>query len=125
MNTRITDRNTELDRDVTKKADPTDVGVIPCVVWDLETDPVLLPSLPALPDLTDPETDSDSDTDQMTQIIQIAGLDAQLVALTNKGHVLRFASLDDETSVARGTWEYVSNIHTLFALIEFSSVFRT
>lgn len=71
-----------------------------------------------LPDLAEyelPELAShgvEKDKEERTKIVKIAGLDCQLVALTNKGHVVRFRGLDREaavTSAGRATkWEYVS-----------------
>ncbi len=80
-----------------------DNGVIQCASWDLDTDPVVLPPLPALPQLNTSDED-----DETTRIIQIAAYDCALVALTNKGHVVKFGSLSSDSTVSGGVWEYVS-----------------
>jgi hypothetical protein len=80
--------------------------IIPCETWEADTDPIQLPPLPLLPDLTGESTE-DQD---LTQLIKIAGLDNHLIGLTNKGHVLKFGSLQDELTVSRGSWEYVSDL---------------
>jgi SCF-associated factor 1 len=100
MMTRITQKNEELDAAGDKKASATKDGLIPCVVSELDVDPILLPSLPQLPDLGDTD-------DEELRIIQIGGLDGQLIALTNYGHVLKFDDLLDESAASRGAWQYV------------------
>ncbi|KAJ4469587.1 regulator of chromosome condensation 1/beta-lactamase-inhibitor protein II [Lentinula aciculospora] len=77
-------------------------GVIMCTPWDLEANPIVLPSLPSLPKLFDAEADSDS----APQIIKIAGFDNAMVALTNQGHVLLFDNLSE---ASRGNWQYLPN----------------
>ncbi|KAF8916268.1 regulator of chromosome condensation 1/beta-lactamase-inhibitor protein II [Mucidula mucida] len=79
-----------------------DNGVIQCASWDLDTDPVVLPPLPALPQLNTSDED-----DETTRIIQIAAYDCALVALTNKGHVVKFGSLSSDSTVSGGVWEYL------------------
>ncbi len=80
-------------------------GVIACVPWDLDMDPVALPSLPPLPVLN---TSPDNNIDGPIRVIQIASYDDHMIALTTKGHVLKFGSLENETTVVRGRWEYVA-----------------
>lgn len=105
MTTRIGERNVELDGQGDKRAEVTD-GVIPCVISDLIVNPVKLPGLPPLPEL--PGTNTSAGVE--TRIVQIGGLDLHIVGLTNKGHVLKFGSLGDETTVSQGSWEYVSHL---------------
>lgn len=77
-------------------------GAIQCNPWDFEgNDFAVLPDLPALPALP-----SINDNEE-TRLVQIAGLDNQIIGLTNKGHVVKFASLEDDTAMRGGRWEYV------------------
>jgi SCF-associated factor 1 len=91
-------------------ASPLYDGTIPCVPWALDLHPTRLPSIPALPDL---DTHA-SGKQKPTQLIQVAGLDKHLIGLTNKGHVLMFDSLDNETEFATGRWQYVSKSLFIF-----------
>lgn len=102
MAARIQRANTEMDDQGDRKATALPDDSIPCVTWDLNEDPVRLPSIPPLPDLTDGENE-----DKSTQLIQIAGLDGHLIGLTDKGHVLKFGCLDSKTTFPRGSWEYL------------------
>ena len=95
-------RNAEMDRDGDKRVHPTADGVIPCVLWDLQHNPVRLPALPQLPELQNQSLE-----DEETRITKIAGMDCFLIALTNKGHVLKFGDLSNEISLQSGRWEYV------------------
>ncbi|KAF9071533.1 hypothetical protein BDP27DRAFT_1391614 [Rhodocollybia butyracea] len=70
----------EMDNQGESDALSTDAGVIQCVPWDLEKDPVILP--PYL------------------------RFDNALIALTNRGHVLLFDSLGE---ASRGNWQYLPN----------------
>lgn len=71
--------------------------VIQCVPWDLQCDPARRPDLPAdLPNLGD-------DNIGATQIIKIAAMTDEVVALTNKGHVLILRSMTSP-------WKYVSYV---------------
>ncbi|KAG5647470.1 hypothetical protein DXG03_009401 [Asterophora parasitica] len=79
-----------------------DTNTIPCETWDLNEDPVRLPSLPPLPTLTNGDED-----EKPTQLVQIAGLDGHLIGLTNKGHVLKFDGLDSAETSSEGRWEYL------------------
>jgi SCF-associated factor 1 len=105
MYNHIVSKNQEMDQDGDKKA-LASAGVIPCVTWDLSVDPIRLPGLPPLPELLNTGTSESSDTE--TRLIQIAAFDAHLVGLTNKGHVLKFGDLSNESSFLQGHWEYVS-----------------
>jgi len=91
--------NKEGNRDASAPRD----GAIPCVPWESDLEPLRLPSLPLLPDLAN----GVSAEQWPTQLIQVAGLDGHLVALTNKGHVLIFSSLDNEIVASRGNWKYL------------------
>lgn len=87
---------------------------------------VKLPDLPLydLPDLHVPTVEGQKE--EGTRIIKLAGLDCQLIGLTNKGHVIRFRGLINEEAVATNgrKWEYVSMLqsksssalHTLYYL---------
>lgn len=109
LSERLTARDEELDADSQNRAIPVN-GVIPCVVSQVEVDPVVLPSLPYLPELSDPKSmEENLDTKGETKLIQIGGLDGCLIGLTNKGHVLKFSSLEHETTASSGSWQYVSH----------------
>jgi SCF-associated factor 1 len=105
MLTRITEKNAEFDRQGDKKVKVGSEDVIPCITWDLQMDPVRLSSLPPLPELHN--ADGSEQTDEDIKLIQIAALDNNLIALTNKGHVLKHGNLSNKTDVRRGQWEYV------------------
>jgi len=115
MNARITAKNEEMDRDGDKKAIVGNGDSIPCITWNLHMDPTRLPSLPPLPTL--PEAVDQQETDDGIYLIQIAGLDNNIIGLTNKGHVLKYGHLEDETTVSSGRWEYVSLLFLCFLLI--------
>lgn len=103
MKDRIESANREMDAQGDKKANQDPHSVIPCATWALDVDPIQLPSIPSLPDLNNGSIDERGPT----RLVKIAGLDRHVIGLTNKGHVLKYGSLDDELSVARGSWEYV------------------
>lgn len=90
--------NDEMDRQ-DKKALPTSNNVIPCVTLSINVDPLRLPPLPPLPEL--------NATGGEIQLIQIAALDAHIIGLTNKGHVVKFGALENEAIMSRGVWQYV------------------
>ena len=95
-----------MDRLSDKRARATE-GVIPCETWDLHHNPRQLPLLPQLPELNQQNIASERDEEE-TKIVKIAGMDNILVALTNKGHVLKFSGLGNPSSLqAEGRWEYV------------------
>ncbi|KXN90148.1 SCF-associated factor 1 [Leucoagaricus sp. SymC.cos] len=79
-------------------------GIIPCHTWEVAVDPILLPSLPQLPDITESDTDYEK---QPPRLIQIGGMDSHLVGLTNYGHVVLFRGLDSEQAIGTRGWEYV------------------
>jgi len=87
---------------------------IPCETWEADLDPIPLPPLPTLPDL-DGETVGNQ---QPTQLIKIAGMDNHLIGLTNKGHVLKFGSLHNDSMVSRGSWEYLPEFSELHRVRE-------
>ena len=76
-------------------------NVIPCEIIELDMQPARLPPLPTLPPLCHGK-------DLAVQIVQLAGCDRYLFALTNQGHVVKFGPLGDSVSVAAGRWTYVS-----------------
>ena len=79
-------------------------GVISCVPWDTDLIPERLPPLPSLPELEE----IDTEPRKKTKLVKIAGFDGHIVGLTNKGHVLKFRGLENEQTIAQGTWTYVS-----------------
>ena len=84
---------------------PDDNLSIPCHTWEIDMDPVRLPTLPDLPDL--PATGlPDEERKKETKLIKIAACHNCLVGLTNKGHVLKLDGFLDEDSVR--IWHYVS-----------------
>jgi SCF-associated factor 1 len=96
----------ELDKDgSTKVVVPDGRTVIPCHALEIKKDPVKLPVLPDLPDLPATEL-PEEERRRETKLIKIAGLDEDLVGLTNKGHVLKLDGLYDEDCIR--TWHYVS-----------------
>ncbi|KAF5350218.1 hypothetical protein D9758_007798 [Tetrapyrgos nigripes] len=105
METLVRDKMTSMDQEGDKQKATND-GVIPCVCWDLALDPYLLPPIPSLPDLS---TSDDAKGYKHTQIMQIAGFDNHLIALTNHGHVLMFDSLANEGTAPQGSWQYLPN----------------
>ena len=104
MDAAIIARSDELN-DGGNKVHVTEDGVIPCVLSDINVTPVVLPPLPSLPDLS---TRIDEETIPETKIIQIAGFDGHILALTNQGHVLKFGPLFAPDDAVRGAWHYVS-----------------
>jgi SCF-associated factor 1 len=105
MDAAIIARNNELD-DGGNKAHATEDGVIPCVLSDINVTPIVLPPLPSLPDLSTRMNEKETIPD--TKIIQIAGFDGHILALTNQGHVLKFGPLFAPNDAVGGTWHYVS-----------------
>ncbi|KAJ3976445.1 regulator of chromosome condensation 1/beta-lactamase-inhibitor protein II [Lentinula raphanica] len=104
MRALIETKMNEMDEAGNLKAHTTDEGLINCVPWDLQADPIVLPSLPLnLPKLAESESDFESIDDQL-RIIKIAGFENALVALTNQGHVLLFDTLGE---ASRGNWQYL------------------
>ncbi|KAG6886234.1 hypothetical protein C0993_010796 [Termitomyces sp. T159_Od127] len=112
MAERIETANAQMNRQGNKKTSALSDGSIPCVTWDLKEDPARLPLIPLLPELPG------QDSEQPTQLIQIAGLDAQIIGLTNKGHVLQFGNLESKETSSAGSWEYLpkfSNVENMRA----------
>ncbi|KAG6866580.1 hypothetical protein C0991_002065 [Blastosporella zonata] len=101
---RIQAVNSQMNQEGDKKASAQLDNSIPCVTWDLNETPAQLPPIPNLPDLYG------RNEEKPTQLIQIAGLDNQIIGLTNKGHVLKFDSLQSQASLSGGRWEYVSTV---------------
>ena len=96
----------ELDLDASTKAIVPEGGtIIPCHTWEIAKDPVKLPILPDLPNLTATGL-SEEELRKETKLIKIAAFDNSLVGLTNKGHVLKIDGLTDEDSIQ--IWSYVS-----------------
>jgi len=107
MDTLIQNRMSAMDQEGNKQKAVE--GVISCACWDLEMDPYLLPSLPPLSNIS-----VGDEAFEETRIIQIAGFEDNLIALTNHGHVLIFDSLQDETTAPRGSWRYVRPLSSTF-----------
>jgi SCF-associated factor 1 len=84
---------------------------IPCHVWELAAPDsvVMLPDIPYdLPELMNTgESDEARHRDPSTRIIEIAGADNAIIALTNRGHVLKYDRLGDEVEYTQGRWTYV------------------
>ena len=99
----LEDREEEMYRQGNKVI-ATKEDAIPCVPWDFDFEPTRLPTIPPLPELLDTGTDK---LTEVTQLIQIAALDNQIVGLTNHGHVLKYGALHDETGAIHGRWDYV------------------
>ena len=99
----ITAKNEEMDREGHKKACATEDGVIQCVTWDVNLNPVRLPALPPLPRL---QHEGEPENEDRPKLIQIAGVDNYIVGLTQHGHVVKLFA-DDEVTVTRSTWQYV------------------
>ncbi|KAJ3878335.1 regulator of chromosome condensation 1/beta-lactamase-inhibitor protein II [Lentinula edodes] len=104
LRTVIETRMAEMDNQVENCAHPTNDGLIMCAPWELQTDPVVLPSLPSLPKLFGAEPDSDT-----PRIVKIAGFDNAMIALTNQGHVLLFDTLQSASEPSLGSWKYLPN----------------
>ncbi|KNZ74628.1 SCF-associated factor 1 [Termitomyces sp. J132] len=113
--------NTQMNEQGDKEASALTDYSIPCVTWDLIENPTRLPSIPLLPELPG------GDNEKPVQLIQIAGLDAQIVGLTNKGQVLKFNSLSSKETSSAGRWEYlqefssIENIHAEFSRLGLES----
>jgi len=93
----------KLDNDQIGMAEATDDGIILCHTWKAAVDPVLLPSLPSLPDFVDV---GEQTRRYPPKLVKIGGMDSHIVGLTNNGHVVIFRGLDHEQAMGRG-WEYV------------------
>lgn len=93
-----------MDEEGDKRAHATSEGLIPCATWDLHYDPLRLPYIPRLPDMSHRNLDDDADE---TKLIKIAAMDGFLVGLTNRGHVLKFGDLSNPSALQLGQWEYV------------------
>ncbi|ESK97802.1 f-box protein [Moniliophthora roreri MCA 2997] len=104
---RFDEKMAEMDRDGDKKVLPIEDNTIPCIPWEVEEHPTLLPPLPPLPDFSEEKSDKE------TRLIQIAGYEDHLIGLTNKGHVLLFDSLGGDTSVQNGRWTYLPKFSEL------------
>ncbi|KAA1469035.1 RCC1/BLIP-II [Dentipellis sp. KUC8613] len=86
-------------------------GIIACAPWALEVDPVRLPAIPSLlPTLPDSGLNAERLAEE-TRLVKIASFDNYIVGLTNKGHVLKYGPLSDETSFTQSgvRWEYLPN----------------
>ncbi|XP_006460919.1 hypothetical protein AGABI2DRAFT_221227 [Agaricus bisporus var. bisporus H97] len=95
-------------------------GIIPCHTWTAAVDPVLLPSLPSLPDIAGIGEDF---RELPPRLIEIGGMDSMIIGLTNYGHVLRFRGLDYEGAIGTSGWQYLpefSETARICQLSEFS-----
>ena len=89
------------------KAQADEKQRIPCATWEMRQDPHPLRPIPDLPALANNGL-SQEEQFEPTKLMRIAGMDNNLIGLTDKGHVLKYHGLDNETSFASGRWEYVS-----------------
>ena len=109
MKTAIATKTEELDQQSSTKAYPTEQEphVVPCYTWTMQgVDPVRLPSIPVrnLPELHG----TGSAIEGETKLVKIAGADNTIIGLTNKGHVLIYHTLGNETRNPQQSWVYVS-----------------
>lgn len=109
MEAAIATKTEELDQQPYTKAFPTErePHAIPCYTWTMQgVDPVRLPGIPVhdLPELHG----TGSTVEGETKIVKIAGADNAIIGLTNKGHVLMYHTLGNETRNPRQSWVYVS-----------------
>ncbi|KAI0794449.1 RCC1/BLIP-II [Fomes fomentarius] len=82
--------------------------VVPCYWWVLQgAELIRLPAIPTgrLPKLEC--TGLEDDPEESIRLVKIAGLDNNILGLTNKGHVLRYGSLNREDTYQNGCWEYL------------------
>ncbi|KAF8202318.1 regulator of chromosome condensation 1/beta-lactamase-inhibitor protein II [Pholiota molesta] len=105
MGRAIQQKMRDMDSEGGKRALPSKDGVIPCVTWDLDIMPIRLPAIPDLPELSD--TDTEVSKSQNIELIQIAAFDQHIIGLTNRGHVLKYGGLHDDTAAPNGRWEYL------------------
>uniref|UniRef100_A0A8H8CHF2 Uncharacterized protein n=1 Tax=Psilocybe cubensis TaxID=181762 RepID=A0A8H8CHF2_PSICU len=118
MGEAIQQKMEEMNSEGDKKAYATEDNLIPCIPWGVDIMPTRLPPIPTLPELA-----NTTNTNTMTELIQIAAFDNHIVGLTNYGHVLKYGSLHDESGVPFGRWEYLPQfsevdslkIHTTFS----------
>lgn len=87
-----------------------EAGVIQCHTWAATVDPVLLPSLPPLPDITNAGDDFKK---YPPRLIELGGMDNQIVGLTNYGHVVKFNGLHHEDSPRSAEWQYLPEFSEL------------
>ncbi|KIY53369.1 RCC1/BLIP-II protein [Fistulina hepatica ATCC 64428] len=104
MQFQVATKNDQLDNQLDAKSRAQPDGTIPCIPWEMDVNPLLLPSLPALPELS---ANSATD-DEPVKLVSIAGLDQCLIGLTNRGHVVKYSGLSNEEVALLGTWEYLS-----------------
>jgi SCF-associated factor 1 len=97
---------------------------IPCRVLELAVEPVVLPEIPYdLPELVyTGESEDARRADPVTRIVKIAGADTVLIALTNRGHVLKYDRLRDEVEYTQGQWIYVSALCGSVLVVLYSTV---
>jgi len=102
----FSDKMSEMNNEGSTKAEVIGGHEIPCVIWEMRQDPFHLPPIPELPVLQRNGL-TDDEQSEPTKLIKIAALDNNLIGLTNKGHVLKFYGLDNETVYTSGRWEYL------------------
>lgn len=110
METAIVTKTEELDQQTITKAFPTkqEPQVISCYTWIMQgVEPVRLPGIPVrdLPELLG----AGSTIEGETKLVKIAGADNIIIGLTNKGHVLAY-HLIGENSDSHQSWVYVSQV---------------
>lgn len=74
-------------------------GMIPCQPWELDAEPLRLPSLPALPDLAEPDRDA-----VHVSLDKLYGTWKSLIGVTNQGHVVKIEVSRDRDPVG---WTYL------------------
>ena len=99
-------RRLDIFRNGTNVAQVLEDGSVSAAVWDLAHNPTKLPELPDLPELR--HEANDTETKPHLKIVKIAAMDNVLIALTNRGHVLKFAGLMDAENLRASHWVYVS-----------------
>jgi SCF-associated factor 1 len=92
------------------------IPTIPCMPFELDVEPSHLAEIPIdLPELPQPPKDdvygeSVNLDMERTKIVKLAGGDNFLIALTNRGHVLKYDNLTNQAEYTRGRWEYVRHM---------------
>ncbi|VDB94258.1 unnamed protein product [Peniophora sp. CBMAI 1063] len=115
MGRAFTEQMSLMDRNDETKARADGQHRIPCATWEMLQDPVRLRPIPDLPTLADNGL-SQEEQAEPTKLVRIAGMDNNLIGLTNKGHVLLHRGLDNDRLAPGAHWEYLpefSDIHAL------------
>ncbi|KAI0259677.1 RCC1/BLIP-II [Gloeopeniophorella convolvens] len=81
---------------------------IDCIYRQLHVDLCRLPPIPRLPELDDAQGLAEERHTGL-YLVKIAATIRQIIGLTNKGHVLKFGSIEDKDMLASASWEYLEN----------------